>query len=216
VSALSKTRSLGHCCVCLLLVVMAHTAWAHGGVVSEEEVCTIYIGYFKAHFKAYQPETSRYREFCEDLPDPAETVFVMEYVHGDLGAVPIDFRIVRDVTGHGRLANLADVERIANLDEVTVYHQPPTVERDVFTVNHEFDEPGWYIGIVTVPSPTADKTYVAVFPFKVGFTGFGWWPLLGGVALLAQLGYWFTNGQLSRWRERLKSTNLAGAFGLRG
>jgi len=200
---LFKARTLvGSCIVLVTAAILANTAWAHGGVVSEADLCTINIGFFQAHFKAYQPRTRQQQIFCEDLPDVAETVFVMEYVHGDLGKVPMDFRIIKDITGHGRYATLEDVTRAGNLDRATVYYQPATVTPDVFTIVQQFDKPGWYIGIVTAKHPTLDETYTAVFPFEVGFTGYGWLPLLGAIAVLAQISYWLSAGQFSRWRQR--------------
>ncbi len=205
-----KARALVCGCIALLAAATpANTAWAHGGVVAEEDLCTIYIGFFKAHFKVYQPRKHQQQAFCEDLPDVGETVFVMEYLHGDLGKVPMEFRVIKDVSGHGRYATLEDVKRAGNLDPATVLYEPPTITPDVFTVVHQFDQPGWYIGIVTAKAPTLDKTYTAVFPFKVGFTGFGWLPLVGAIAVLAQLNYWLLTGQLSRWRKRW----LAGTVG---
>jgi hypothetical protein len=204
-----KARALvGGCIVLLAAAILTNTAWAHGGVVAEEDLCTIYIGFYKAHFKAYQPRTRQQQAFCEDLPDVGETVFVMEYVHGDLGQAPMEFRIIKDVTGHGRYATLEDVTRAGNLDRATVYYRPPAVTPDVFTVVHQFDKPGWYIGIVTVRHPTLDKTYTAVFPFEVGFTGFGWLPLIGAIAVVAQGGYWLSTGQFSRWRKRWAAATL--------
>jgi hypothetical protein len=208
-SGFSKTRTLLYCWAAMFaLTVVADEARAHGGVAVVEDICAIQIGVFKAHFKAYEPREHRHQEFCEDLPDAAETVFVMEYLHGNFAATPIEFRIIKDVTGHGRYASLQDVEKIPNLDRATVLYQPPTVRPDVFTAVYNFTEPGWYIGIVKVKHPTLDKVYTAVFPFKVGFTGFGPWVLLAGVAVLAQLGYWLSGGQLARWRAVLTAKVL--------
>ena len=213
-NGLIDARRLVLCCwlaVCCL-TLGADGVWAHGGVAVVEDVCAIQIGIFQAHFKAYQPQIHGHKAFCEDLPDVGETVFVMEYLHGDLGQVPIDFRIVKDITGHGRLATLQDVERAGNLDHATVFYAPPVTKRNVYTVVYDFKEPGWYIGIVTTRHPTLDKFYTVVFPFKVGFTGFGWWPLIGVVAVLAQIGYWVANGQLAHWRRQLPA-GVSSLFG---
>jgi hypothetical protein len=208
-SGFPKTRWLLHVCaaICALAAVV-NQAWAHGGVAVVEDMCAIQIGFFKAHFKAYQPGKHQHQEFCEDLPDAAETVFAMEYLHGDLGTAPIEFRIIKDQTGHGAFASLEDVEKIPDLDAATVLYRPPTIRPDVFTVVYDFTEPGWYIGIVKVKHPTLNKVYTAVFPFKVGFTGFGPLPWLAGLAVLAQLGYWLSSGHLARWRKRFAAKVL--------
>ena len=99
-------------------------AAAHGSVTPDSDLCIIKIGYFKAHFKIYQPDTRRQKDYCEDLPDKGHSVFVMEYEHTGLGDVPIDFRIIENVTGKRFFANLDDIEQIDDLDSVTVFHHP--------------------------------------------------------------------------------------------
>jgi hypothetical protein len=116
--------------------------------------------------------------------------------------MPIDFRIIRDVTGKGRFAQMQDVEKIDDLDDVTVFYQPATIEPDVFTVVHNFVEEGDFIGIVTVSHPDSEKVYAAVFPFEVGFTGIGYWPFFLLFILLVELQYLFSSGWLKNcWRR---------------
>jgi len=202
-------QTLFCCCVALGLALVVHNASAHGSVGPDEDLCLIKIGYLTAHFKIYLPRTRQREEFCEDLPEATETVFVMEYVHSSLGKMPIDFRIIRDVTGLGRFVKWQDVALIESLDGATVFYQPAIIEPDVFTIVQQFDESGWYIGIVTALPQDTDKIYTAVFPFKVGFTGFGYWPFFIGLMILVQLHYWYMNGSLTRWREwRNKRSNV--------
>jgi hypothetical protein len=185
---------------CLLLG--AGVATAHGSVAAEDDLCIIEIGYYKAHFKIYLPQERRHREYCEDLPSPGESVFVMEYVHAGLGEVPIDFRIVRNVTGQGRFTRLDDIEQIPDLEEITVFHHRAATQPDVFTVLHEFESAGKFVGIVTATQPDDKKVYTAVFPFDVGFTGFGYWPLFAVIAIALQLNYLRMSGWFSRHRQR--------------
>lgn len=190
------------CSVALCLSLFAQGVDAHGSVGPEEDLCLVKIGYLKAHFKIYLPRTHGHEEFCEGVPEATESVFVMEYMHRSLGEMPIDFRIIRDVTGMGRFAKWEHVSMIGELDAATVFYQPATVEPDVFTIVKNFDDPGWYIGIVTALPRDTGKTYIAVFPFEVGFTGFGYWPYLAGFMILLQVHYWYLSGSLSRWRDR--------------
>ena len=81
-----------------LLLVLQQDAIAHGGVVEEDDVCVIKVNYLRAHFKTYQPRVSGHEQFCEDLPAAAESVFVMEFMHDAMQTMPIDFRIIRNVT----------------------------------------------------------------------------------------------------------------------
>ncbi len=101
---------------CSLLSLSAAPAIAGGGVVLEDDVCKIKIGFYEAHFTAFQPETSGNRQFCEDLPDVGPTIFVLDYLHDSMKEVPIDFRIIRDVTGLGRFVRLEDVQAIGDID----------------------------------------------------------------------------------------------------
>jgi hypothetical protein len=135
------------------------------------------------------------------LPVASESVFVMEYQHDALASMPIDFRIIRDVTGKGRFARMEDVEQIEDLDSVTVFYQAAVTEPDVFTVIHEFAEEGDFIGIVSATQPETRKVYAAVFPFEVGFTGVGYWPFFVGVLVLLQLQYLFMSGRFKRWMQ---------------
>lgn len=187
------------CCLLLALPVMVS---AHGGVVEEDDLCVIKVNYLRAHFKIYQPQVSGHQQFCEDLPVASESVFVMEYEHDSLAIMPIDFRIIRDVTGKGRFARMEDVERIADLNAATVFYRQPGVEPDVYTVLHDFAEEGDFIGIVSARHPETGKLYSAVFPFEVGFTGFGYWPLIIGLLVVIQIQYLAMTGRLRRWFGR--------------
>lgn len=178
----------------LLVSVLAGLLWSgpaqgHGSVAADDDLCLIEIGFYRAHFKIYLPEQRRHEQFCEDLPEAGESVFVLEYIHSGLSEVPIDFRIIRNVTGQGRFAKLSDVEQIGDLEPVTVFHHPARTQLDVFTVRHEFAEPGSFVGIVTIDGPNSGRVYTAVFPFEVGFTGIGWWPLFLLAAIALQAGY---------------------------
>ena len=185
--------------VLLLVAAPWQRATAHGGVVEEEDVCVITISYLKAHFKIYQPLIDGHKEYCEDLPNATESIFVMEYMHDEMGQVPVDFRIIRDVTGKGRFARWEDVAAIEDIDSATVFYQPPVIEPDVFTVLYDFTEEGDYIGVVTAAPPGNDRQHIAVFPFEVGYTGSGYWPLIVAVLIAIQLQFLYSSGRLARW-----------------
>jgi hypothetical protein len=196
---------------CVLLAYSLPEAAAHGGVVEEGDLCVIKVNYLRAHFKIYQPGASGHEQFCEDLPLASESVFVMEYLHDSLSQMAIDFRIIRDVTGKGRFARIEDIDAIEDLESATVYYQPPTVEPHIYTVNYEFREEGDFIGIVSAEHPETGKIYAAVFPFEVGFVGFGYWPLIIGLLLFIQFQYLLMSGRLRRWlgRDSVKAVSLA-------
>jgi len=173
------------CCFLLPSVSLAH-----GGVVEEDDLCVINIGYLKAHFKIYVPQEKGHTEYCEDIPVRGESVFVMEYQHDGLSEAELDFRIIRNVTGKGTFARLEDIEAIDDIEVVTVRYEPPAIVPDVFTMLQAFDEDGEYIGIISAARADSGGVYTAVFPFEVGYTGLGIWPWVIALLLLLQLNYW--------------------------
>lgn len=191
----------------LCCLFSAPASFAHGSITAEGDLCIIRIGFYTAHFKVFQPQTSRDREYCEDLPDTGESVFVMDYMHKGLAEVPIEFRIIRDATGLGRFARLEDVLALGDLEALTVFYQAPVLEPGVFTVLHNFTDEDAYIGIVSVRHPDTGEVYQAVFPFSVGFQGWGLMPLFVALVILAQAGYWLSTGGYARWRARRKGSN---------
>ena len=195
---LRTTAACGLLVICICLSLMPAVGFAHGGVVEEDDLCVINIGYLKAHFKIYVPGEKGHTEYCEDIPVRGESVFVMEYQHEGLSEAELDFRIIRNVTGKGAFARLTDVEAIDDIDAVTVRYQPPAVVPDVFTLLQRFDEDGEYIGIVSATRTDTGVVYTAVFPFEVGYTGLGTWPWLIALLLLLQFNYWM----MSRQRKR--------------
>ncbi len=184
------------------------TAHAHGSVSAGDDQCVIKIGFYSAHFAIYQPQTRQHDEFCEDIPDVTESVFIIEYLHAVMRDVPVDLRIIKDREDRGQFVSWEDIEQIDDLDRDTVFYQPPVIRPDgVFLVHHEFMESGDYIGIVAATHPTMDKTYNAVFPFHVGESDWGYVPLFIGIALLLQLNYWIMTGGISRWRQKHKDAD---------
>lgn len=189
-----------------ILATLPSPASAHGGVVEEDDLCVINIGYLRAHFKIYVPQQSGHRDYCEDIPVRGDSVFIMEYQHEGLSAAEIDFRIIENVTGKGRFARLEDVDRIADLDAVTLRYEPPTVVPDVFMLRQGFESDGEFIGIVTATPADGGRTYTAVFPFEVGYTGLGPWPWILGAIFVLQLNYWL----MSRRRAAAATMLLLG------
>ena len=177
----------------LCVLLFADCAWAGGGMVLRDDVCIIEVGFYDAHFTAYQPQTRGNQQFCQELPDVGETLFVLDYLHGSMKEVPIDFRIIEDTTGLGKFVRVSDVEKINDIDSLTVFYHPPTVHSDAsLSVDHTFVAAGNYIGVVTAGHPTKDTIYRAAFPFSVGKTNYTRLLLFGLLALLLlPLGYYF-------------------------
>ena len=169
-SDLTVLRHLLYCAVLALgSLLPASAVWSHGSVVDSGEGCVIRMDFYSAHFSIFQPQTRGHRQYCEDLPDISESVFVLEYLHNSLREVPVDFRIIRNTSELGRFVRWQDIEALDDLELLTVFHQrvPPRPD-GVLSVMHTFVERGNYVGIVTVPHPNRNDLYRAVFPFSVG------------------------------------------------
>ena len=163
---------------------------AGGGMVLEGDVCIIRIDFYSAHFTAYQPESSGNQQFCQDLPDTGETIFVLDYLHQSLKEVPVAFRIIRDVTGQGSYVKLKHVEEIEDIELHTVFYQPGIIKADAsLKIEFNIKEKGRYIGIVSAGHPGNDNVYTAVFPFEVGRLRLGYLPVV--ILLLAVSAYFF-------------------------
>ena len=184
------------------------TVFGHGGVAFEGDSCLISVNFLQAHFTVFQPETRKTREYCEDIPDVTRSVFVMEYLHDLLSEMNVDFRIIRDEGGLGRFADWEDIERIENIEAVTVFFEPERIEEGgFFSASHTFEERGTYIGIVTASHPTEPRDYNAVFFFRVGGRDWGTLPLFALVIGLLQVGYWISNGGFERrFGDRFRRT----------
>ncbi len=190
-----------------LAVIPTAGTLAGGGLVLEDDVCIIRIDFYSAHFTAYQPNTSGNTQFCRDLPDTGETIFVLDYLHQSLKEVPVDFRIIKDVTGQGRFVKLKHVEAIGDIEQHTVFYQPPTVRPDAsLKIEYDFVEEGAYIGIVTAGHPSKDTVYTTVFPFEVGGSNFTW---LASLFLLLAGAAFFIVRRLTRSRQTVPGKGAA-------
>ena len=162
-------------CVVMLAIgsIFSTQAQAHGGLALAEDMCRLTIGPYNMHFTGYQPDNTRNKEFCEDIPATGRTVVVLDYMEDALRPLPTEVRIIKD-TGSEQ-----------DIQAITVLHLPPKIY-PAGSVNFEynFDKPGKFVGLVTV----GDK-HVSRFPFSVGETKI-WLPpsymliALGGSAVI--------------------------------
>lgn len=189
--------------ILILALLPAGAVQAHGSVVPDEDLCIIEIGFYQAHFTIYQPPTGGHEEYCEDVPEVTESVFVLEYLHAGLARMPLDFRIIKDSERVGRFAKWENVQRIADLEKQTVFYQAARKEPlEVMRVLHNFEDAGSYIGIVTAEHPDSGKLYHAVFAFDVGHAGWGYAPHFLGIVLLVSGTLWGVGRGLGHERQQ--------------
>jgi len=173
--------------VAVLALLPGTPVIAAGGLVLRNDVCVLTIGFYDAHFTAYQPDARGNEELCEHLPGAGKTIFVIDYLHRSLKEVPVGFRIIRDVTGKGQFVRAEDIEAIGDLEKHTVYYQEPVIRTDgTLMVEHDFTAEGEYVGIVTAGHPANDNIYTAAFPLSLGARRFPWvYAAFAGTLLLA-------------------------------
>ena len=160
-------------CVCFLILAIGVPLSAQAQHFHEldKNFCILKIGPYGMHLTGYQPDSTAQQEHCGDVPATGRTVMVLDYIEGELRSLPVEVRVIKD-TGSEQ-----------DLQAITVLHLPPKVY-PAGSVNFEynFDQPGKFIGLVTV----GDKTeLVSRFPFSVGETKL---PLPPGYFMIAFAG----------------------------
>lgn len=197
-------------CIGVMILLFPNSVFGHGGVAFEEDLCVISINFMQAHFTVFQPETRQSDEFCEDIPDITNSVFVMEYLHDLLYEMNIDFRIVRDINNAGQYADWDDIQAIDDLEAATVYYQRPSIESGgYYRASYAFEERGTYIGVVTATHPSEDRDYNAVFYFQVGGRDWGSIPLFVALLILVQGGYWYSSGGYAKYKEKRSESGFS-------
>jgi len=152
---------------------------AHGGLSLADDLCKLTIGPYTMHFTGYQPESSQEQEFCEDIPVTGRTVVALDYINEELQPMTTEVRVIQDVNSE------------KNIDSITVFHIPPKVySNGSVTLEHNFPEPGKFVGLVTIKGEKDE--YVSRFPFAVGTGGKSNLPyILGALAIAAGIAFFF-------------------------
>jgi hypothetical protein len=136
-------------------------AEAHGRLGAAEGRCRLFIGPDIMNFTGYLPESSK-NEFCEDIPATGPMIMVLDAEQDELRDMKIELRIVKDVGG--------EEKENENLQAVTVaYREPKSYPTGTVNFEHTFDDPGYFVGIVTVTGDHGER-WVSRFPFSVGKT----------------------------------------------
>jgi hypothetical protein len=149
-------------CLCTLVACaffLSRGAVAHGAVSMEADICKLKVAGHFMHFTGYQPQSSR-AEFCEDIPALGRAVIVLDFVDDALRDMATSVKIVRS---GGSSASIEKMD--ANGKGSLLFVAPRKYPNGTIKLDVTFDEPGNYVGIVTV----GDKNEsVATFPFDVG------------------------------------------------
>lgn len=137
-------------------------AWAareQERLIADKATCRLFVGPDAMTFTGYQPDLSR-GEYCEDIPSIGRAILVLDYEQAELRDMLVAVRIVKDV-GH-------EAEEPADIDSATVaYRAPKLYPNGTINLEHNFNDPGNYVGIVTVTGAHGE-TWVSRFPFSVG------------------------------------------------
>lgn len=146
---------------------------AHGGVGIDEDPCVRRAGLYLIHFAVYQPQVNPTEEYCDQIPQAGNAIFVFDLVDRELRQEPAAITIERSVEPGTPSEPLL-------LIPAQLY---PT---GVVNTEFRFDEPGEYAAVVTLEEPER----IIRFPIRVEMWSRSWVPL-GGLALLVgiPLGY---------------------------
>lgn len=147
--------------VTVIIILNVAPADAHGRLGAAQGRCRLNIGPDVMNFTGYLPEASK-NEFCEDIPSTGPVIMVLDAEQAELRDMKVELRIVKDVGGEEKEND--------NLDALTVaYHQPTVYPSGTINFEHTFDEPGYFVGIVTVLGDHGER-WVSRFPFSVAKT----------------------------------------------
>ena len=134
----------------VLTVGLSFTAQvqAHGGLSLADDMCKLTVGPYMMHFTGYQPNSSKEKEFCEDIPATGYTVVALDYIEDALRPLPTEVRVIRDTGSED------------DIESITILHMPAKVySNGSINFEHNFKEAGKFVGLVT-DFPR--------FPFSVG------------------------------------------------
>lgn len=160
----------------------------------EDDKCVMKIGDLRAHFTGYQPEKRATQEFCEDIPELGHAIIVVDFVNKVLREQDVEFRVLRDVKNLKSRGRYEDLGSAQDIEAATVVGLPQQrYPRGTLTFEHRFEQPGWYIGILTAKDPGTGKELHSVFPFMVGMNhAWKYVPAFVLVLGLSGLAYWLS------------------------
>lgn len=141
------------------LLAPAAPAHAHGRLGAAEGRCRLYVGPDVMNFTGYLPYASK-SEFCEDIPSTGPMIMVFDAEQDELRDMKIELRIVKDLG--------SEAKENEDLAAATVaYRAPRSYPTGTINFEHDFREPGYFVGIVTVTGDHGER-WVSRFPFSVG------------------------------------------------
>lgn len=166
-------------------VGMSSKTYAHGGVSVEDDGCVMRIGPYRAHFTGYQPELRATQEFCEDIPETASAIIVLDFIDNVLRKQDMSFYLLRDTKGLGKKATF---ESLGSMDavrsECILCIEPQQYPRGTITLDFPFTEGGWYVGVLEAHDVESGEVHHSVFPFQVGVRHY-WGYVFAGLIVIA-------------------------------
>lgn len=180
-------RAMAFCLSMAFLLVLPASVKAESGAGPEAmtmgNMCMVMFGYDMIHITSYQPGKSR-SEYCEEVPSTGKTIMVFDIANPRFRDLPIEIRIIR--------APVVPLAADADLGPLTeVYFPARTYKTGTFNFEHDFQNNGHYIGLVTLTQENGEKA-TGQFKFSVGQTLWLYVPQILGVVLIGLmiLAYW--------------------------
>jgi len=156
---------------CVASVLLVSQALAHGDVGQDGGRCIMRIGPYLMNFTGYQPQTKGQETFCDDIPDAARTIIVLDVEQKSAGAAddPVNYNELREMMIDFRvLKNVGQAKDEDNMAQNTeVYIAPKKYPGGTLHFEHDFKKQGKFIGLVSATDDHG-RVYVSRFPFSVG------------------------------------------------
>jgi hypothetical protein len=153
------------------------SAIAHEGVKLEQDTCVVKVGPVKVHFIGYQSKGEP-QEFCEDIAHTGPTVIALSAL--ELDRLPDSYIVQNQAPAAPSATSSVDLREIAigvrivkdakeaAENAATEFYAPPKIYRNAtMTFQHDFQEAGRYVAIITV-ADRGGQEWSARFPFSVG------------------------------------------------
>lgn len=197
-SGVGLGRALLLALVTLCLSAVNSNAQAHGGVSMEDDTCIMRIGKLTAHFTGYQPELRATQEFCEDIPELGKAIIVIDFIENVLRTQTVEFRVLRDVRDLRKRTRYEDLGDASAIDGATLFKLDPQVyPKGTLTFDLRFDQPAWYVGVLSATDAANGQVLHSVFPFRVGVKNpWRYLPAFALVIALSLLAYRLTGRNL--------------------
>ena len=159
---------------------------ACGDVAFESDPCKYMVGSHTVHFETFQG-TVWARQPCDEIPSVGNASLSIDILDKELRAMQTGVRIFSADSWSAARNFKNDVQ-----GKELVQWPAKTYPTGVIGLTHDFREPGYFVGVVTLEDRKSGEKHVLRFPFRVAKAGETHWLAIFLVAVfLAAAGYYY-------------------------